>query len=633
MGQAKYRGSQQQRIVQAKQRLASEVKSAEDSGLIKDNTDEIKNKIAQVSVEQFAGELKLPTVLLLAQLKSAGINKASGDQLSEADKTALLDHLRKEHGTIAPKNKITLTRKSSTEIKKTSNTVRARTLQVEVRKKRVLEPLNNSVAVESHVSRKGFLKISRLHLENLGRFQDLWIDFALNSNVTVFVGKNGAGKTSILKALATSLSWFVARLRRENGNGSPIPEIVIFNGMPSANIDVTLFDYPNGTFGLDTEIGAYSWSLAKVRAGKKGSHVSQFNDLTRLADEYRHTFTKDSNASLPLIAFYSTERVVLDIPLKIKGKHSFLQLDGYHNSLNQGVDFRTFFEWFREREDAENESVVSQKAIDNLLGVFENNPNIPPNIQQELWGTLNKLNASSKDRQLTAVRTAIYNFMPGFSKLMVKRKPTLHMSIEKESKALNVLQLSQGEKSLMALVGDIARRLAMMNPALENPLTGGGIVLIDEIEMHLHPEWQQTVVGNLEKTFPNIQFIITTHSPHVLSSIDASCIRLLRQEDDVETSNIVTSIEEVHTQTKGVSSADVLAEIMGVNPVPNVPEAKALSAYHALIQENLHQTDNGLELREELDTHFGYSHPVMLECERMIRLQALKQKFPVPSKE
>ena len=101
--------------------------------------------MAQTTVEQFAGELKLPTALLLEQLNSAGVKKsAAEDYLSEDDKTALLDHLRKEHGTLAPKNKITLMRKSSTEIKKTDNTGKARTIQVEVRKKRVIEQHDES---------------------------------------------------------------------------------------------------------------------------------------------------------------------------------------------------------------------------------------------------------------------------------------------------------------------------------------------------------------------------------------------------------------------------------------------------------------------------------------------------------
>jgi len=109
--------------------------------------------MAQTTVEQFAGELKLPTALLLEQLKSAGVHKSNAeDQLSENDKTALLEHLRKEHGTLAPKNKITLTRKSSTEIKKTDNTGKARTIQVEVRKKRVIEQREDADLSEQEVA-------------------------------------------------------------------------------------------------------------------------------------------------------------------------------------------------------------------------------------------------------------------------------------------------------------------------------------------------------------------------------------------------------------------------------------------------------------------------------------------------
>ncbi|MFM5679276.1 hypothetical protein ACET57_20090 [Aeromonas veronii] len=87
---------------------------------------------------------------------------------------------------------------------------------------------------------------------------------------------------------------------------------------------------------------------------------------SKLADEYRARLTEQENVSLPLIAFYPVERVVLDIPLKIKEKHSFRQLDGYDNSLSQGVDFRRFFEWFREREDSENESVIPTEVLNEL---------------------------------------------------------------------------------------------------------------------------------------------------------------------------------------------------------------------------------------------------------------------------
>ncbi|WP_252180258.1 AAA family ATPase [Endozoicomonas sp. 4G] len=186
-----------------------------------------------------------------------------------------------------------------------------------------------------------------------------------------------------------------------------------------------------------------------------------------------------------------------------------MQLDGYDKSLSQGVDFRRFFEWFREREDSENESGFSDDILEQLREVLKEDA--------DTWKRLNELKASSKDRQLTAVRSAIYKFMPEFSNLRVRRKPRLHMSIDKNGETFNVAQLSQGEKSLMALIGDIARRLAVMNPALENPLEGDGIVLIDEVDMHLHPQWQRSLINQLTVTFPNCQFVLTTHSPLVIS--------------------------------------------------------------------------------------------------------------------
>lgn len=138
-------------------------------------------------------------------------------------------------------------------------------------------------------------------------------------------------------------------------------------------------------------------------------------------------------------------------------------------------------------------------------------------VTPDFWERLKQLNASAKDRQLMAVRTAISQFMPHMKNLRVRRKPRLHMTIDKHGETLNVAQLSQGEKSLMALVGDIARRLAMLNPGLDNPLTGKGIVLIDEIDLHLHPSWQRKICEHLAETFPNCQFVLTTHSSLVIS--------------------------------------------------------------------------------------------------------------------
>lgn len=138
-------------------------------------------------------------------------------------------------------------------------------------------------------------------------------------------------------------------------------------------------------------------------------------------------------------------------------------------------------------------------------------------------------NSAYRDRQLEAVRQAIASLLPGFSSLQVRQSP-LRMTISKDSEDLVITQLSDGEKCLMAMVGDIARRLAIANPNRDDPLQGSGIILIDEIELHLHPGWQQRVIPSLTKTFPNCQFIVTTHSPQVVSHVKSEGIYLLEKQ-------------------------------------------------------------------------------------------------------
>ncbi len=130
------------------------------------------------------------------------------------------------------------------------------------------------------------------------------------------------------------------------------------------------------------------------------------------------------------------------------------------------------------------------------------------------------------------------------------------MLVEKNGETLNLNQLSDGEKNMIAMVGDITRRLSMANLNMDDPLNGDGIIMIDEIDLHLHPSWQRLIVSKLTEVFPNCQFIITTHSPQILSHIKAEHIFLLKQKD--ENMTVTKPIESY-----GKSSDRQLEDILG----------------------------------------------------------------------
>jgi predicted ATP-binding protein involved in virulence len=444
------------------------------------------------------------------------------------------------------------------------------------------------------------MELKRVTLNNIGPFETLAVPLApterTSGNVTVFVGTNGTGKTSVLQSLATALSWFTARLRTEKGSGNPMSEEAIFNAANSAVIEIELDDI------LGTRMERFHWNLAKTRTGRQALYSSHLNDCTRLANHYRNALTEDDKTSLPLLAFYPVERSVLDIPLKIRIKHTFLQLDGYDNALNQGVDFRRFFEWFREREDSENESGISEDLLSELRQRFETN--------QDVWQQLKQVQASAKDRQLTAVRTAIHQFMPQMANLRVHRKPRLSMAIDKDGKTLNVAQLSQGEKSLMALVGDIARRLAMLNPALDNPLTGDGIVLIDEVDLHLHPSWQRSIIDRLTHTFPNCQFILTTHSPLVIS--DCKDVLVYTLSDG--------ALQELPSQY-GQDANTVLLDVMDTSIRNEKINTELNDLLDAIQDSNLTQANH---LLTELTAKLPANHIELVKAKLLLRKQELR---------
>ena len=149
---------------------------------------------------------------------------------------------------------------------------------------------------------------------------------------------------------------------------------------------------------------------------------------------------------------------------------------------------------------------------------------------------------------------------------------------------------------MLALAADLAWRMAQGNPHLADPLESEAVVLIDEVELHLHPAWQQRVLTDLVRTFPNAQFIVSTHSPQVLTTVHPRhIVRLVREGDRIVT-------DETTGATYGAEAGEVLSVEMGVDERP--PEndfTKALEQYRRLVSEGEGESEEGLKLRRELE--------------------------------
>jgi predicted ATP-binding protein involved in virulence len=181
---------------------------------------------------------------------------------------------------------------------------------------------------------------------------------------------------------------------------------------------------------------------------------------------------------------------------------------------------------------------------------------------------------------------------------------------------LEVGQLSDGVRNMIALVADVAYRMVRLNShfGAEAAKRTPGIVMIDEVDMHLHPEWQQQVLASLRRAFPAIQLIVTTHSPQVLSTVRKENIRVL----DINVDGDAVAGEPIE-RTYGRSNADVLQATMGVTPEPPTEGSDLLRRYLRLVEQAALSDPDIALYREQLSAIFGNDHPSLNRADLIIR--------------
>ena len=275
---------------------------------------------------------------------------------------------------------------------------------------------------------------------------------------------------------------------------------------------------------------------------------------------------------LPIVAYYDANRAVFDALQRRRSfKPEFQRYAALEGALSARTNFKEFFKWFYAKENEELRDQKARRDFDFRL------------------------------KDLNAVRQAIERMVCGVSNPRIELGPLRFVvSVESGCKVDNLAlnQLSGGFRIMLALAADLAWRMAQGNPHLEDPLASEAIVLIDEIELHLHPSWQQRVLPDLARTFPNAQFIVSTHSPQVLTSVRPDCIVSSCAAKD---GNIVA--EPASAPTYGAEAGDVLAAVMGVSERPSGNEfVKCLEKYMSLVGHGRDETEKAISLRRELES-------------------------------
>jgi predicted ATP-binding protein involved in virulence len=400
------------------------------------------------------------------------------------------------------------------------------------------------------------MKLKSITIKNFGAFVEEKID--LYGKSTVFFGINGTGKSTLLRIISLLYSPILSGLVNKKGFRQYNPEISdIRYGSQETFIEA---EYSINE-GVDEQIYRFSRQVSRTGGKKILSKI----ELEKIVSTLKKQSDSSELPSVPIFVNYGTNRLVWDIPLRIRSHHEFDIFSAYEKAIENRIDFRTFFEWYRNQEDEENSIKVNEADLDY------------------------------EDKLLKAVRTAIYIMLPEMRNLHIARRPKLAMVIEKNGMRLNIAQLSDGEKCIIALLGDLARRLAIANPKMENPLEGSGVALIDEIELHMHPSWQRNILNVLKKAFPNIQFIITTHSPQVLGEVDDSYNLFAVKTNDSNTANTIKM-----RRFDGYDSNYILEEFMGTSS-SNLKKKNLIKRINVAISDGLYENaENDLEVLKEI---------------------------------
>lgn len=364
------------------------------------------------------------------------------------------------------------------------------------------------------------MQINRIHLKNFRNIDEA--SFNLHPRFNVIIGYNGTGKSTLLHAMQVATGAFFLGLPRVNRRHIQESEIRFAINLKSKQSEYFTPTIVEATGHINSS-GDFTWRRIIPEYGKVTStKLEDIGQIREIAEEYSKSLNDNNRPLLPVIAFYGVKQLGGSVVRKKRVKKNRVIIrDGYYNALGAKSDENLFTQWFY---------YYREELKDGL----------------EFKGTYEAV--------IEAIQTAI-PYLKNVSFDNFRLELVADCEIEGQpTKRLPHSLMSDGVKRMLGIVTDIAYRCVVLNGFLGRKAVkdSSGVVMIDELDMHLHPNWQRVVVRELKKAFPKIQFVVTTHSPFIVQSVESDELINLDFIMDIPPNEL--KIDEVATDVMGVDS-------------------------------------------------------------------------------
>lgn len=345
-------------------------------------------------------------------------------------------------------------------------------------------------------------------------------------NVVILLGDNGFGKTTILDAMATIMAPYSAQF----------PGIADYQ-LSDLDVHINRQGRRAKFLTVEAELSDNGIVMRSVRY-RKGTQTppkANYEQMKQMAIAKKNAILAgEPNVELPLFAYYGTGRGQFQVPERRRGfQQAFERWDCYKSAINPETDFKRFFGWFDLMEDQERRDREKLRDF------------------------------NYKSPVLNTVRRALSEIVTSYRNPRIETRPLRfimdRVDQDGSTHELRIEQLSEGYKIVIAMVADLAARMAEANPDMDNPLNSTGIVLVDEVDLHLHPRWQRDILSQLTKVFPNIQFVVSTHSPVIVVGA-AEIAQVINLNKINEDENLIYD----HTYISNVGQV-LLSDLFGLN--------------------------------------------------------------------